>query len=115
MPKGLKCDRDHIVGRPAGCRVTPDFALSEYAGADGRVRVHRERVASVQVLRGSLGAPVNIAGVAPTGGLGRGPDKAHDAIPRRLRILARDLSGWRNRGRPPSATIPNSTCCAMPR
>ncbi len=72
MPKGLKYDNDYIVGGPAKCWVTPNFMLSEYAGADGKLRIHRELVASVQVLRNSLGAAVNIAGVAPAGGLGRG-------------------------------------------
>jgi hypothetical protein len=72
MPKGLKYENDYIVGGPVNCRVTPNFKLSEYAGADGKVRIHRELVASVQVLRNSLGAAVNIAGVASAGGLGRG-------------------------------------------
>jgi hypothetical protein len=72
MPKGLKYEHDYIVGGPVNCRVTPNFKLSEYAGAAGKVRIHRELVASVQVLRNSLGAAVNIAGVAPAGGLGRG-------------------------------------------
>jgi len=71
MPKGLKYDNDYIVGGPANCRVTPHFKLSEYAGANGRVRIHRELAASVQVLRNSLGAAVSIAGVAPAVGLGK--------------------------------------------
>ena len=72
MPKGLKYENDYLTGGPARCWVTPNFLLSEYAGADGKVRMHREVVASVQLLRNNLGAPVNIAGVAPAGGLGRG-------------------------------------------
>lgn len=72
MPTGLKYENDYIVGGPAKCRVTPNFTLSEYAGAEGKLRIHRELVASVQVLRNSLGAAVSIAGVAPAGGLGRG-------------------------------------------
>jgi len=72
MPKGLKYDNDYIVGGPAKCWVTPNFMLSEYAGADGKLRIHRELVASVQVLRNSLGAAVSVAGVAPASGLGRG-------------------------------------------
>ena len=71
MPKGLKYDNDYIVGGPAKCWVTPNFMLSEYAGANGKLRIHRELVASVQVLRNSLGAAVSVAGVAPAGGLGR--------------------------------------------
>ena len=72
MPKGLKYENDYIVGGPAKCRVTPNFTLSEYTGANGKVCIHRELVASVQVLRNSLGAAVSIAGVAPAGGLGKG-------------------------------------------
>jgi hypothetical protein len=72
MAKGLKYDNDYLIGGPAGVKVTPNFKLSEYAGADGRVRIHRELVASIQVLRNTLGASVEIAGVAPVGGLGKG-------------------------------------------
>lgn len=72
MPKGLKYENDYLIGAPARAWVTPNFMLSEYAGADGRVRIHRELVASVQVLRNALGAALGIAGVAPAGGLGRG-------------------------------------------
>jgi len=72
MPKGLKYDNDTIVGGPANCRVTPNFKLSEYTNASGRVHIHRELVASVQVLRDRFGAAVGVAGVAPAGGLGKG-------------------------------------------
>jgi hypothetical protein len=72
MPKGLKYDNDYLVGGPVRGQVTPNFTLSEYAGADGRVRIHRELVASVQVLRDRLGKSIGIAGVAPAGGLARG-------------------------------------------
>lgn len=72
MAKGLKYQDDYLVGGPARAAVTPNFTLSEYAGADGKVRVHRELVASVQMLRDALGAPLGIAGVAPAGALGRG-------------------------------------------
>lgn len=95
MPKGLKYENDYIVGGPANCRLTPSFTLSEYAGANGKVRIHRELVASVQVLRNSLGAAVNIAGVAPAVGLGRGLEgrfvwlKANDLAA--LEVAARKL------------------------
>jgi hypothetical protein len=72
MAKGLKYDNDFIVGGAAATRVTPNFKLGEYAGADGRVRIHRELVGSVQVLRNAHGASVEIAGVAPVGALGKG-------------------------------------------
>ena len=72
MPKGLKYQNDYIVGGPAKCWVTPNFQLSEYARADGSVHIHRELVASVQVLRSTLGTSVSTAGVAPADGLGTG-------------------------------------------
>lgn len=71
MAKGLKYDNDFLIGGPAGVKVTPNFKLSEYAGTDGKVRIHRELVASVQVLRSTLGTSVEIVGVAPVGGLGK--------------------------------------------
>lgn len=95
MAKGLKYENDTLIGGPARVWVTPNFMLSEYAGADGRVRIHRELVASVQVLRNALGAALGIAGVAPAGGLGRGLEgrfvwlKADDMA--RLESAARQL------------------------
>ena len=71
MAKGLKYENDYLVGGPAKASVTPNFQLNEYAGADGSVRIHRELVASIQVLRNAFGAPIKIAGVAPVGGLGK--------------------------------------------
>lgn len=72
MPKGLRYDNDYVVGGPPGCWVTPNFQLSEYAAPDGRVRMHRELIASVQVLRDRLGRSIKIAGLSPSGSLGRG-------------------------------------------
>lgn len=72
MAKGLKYEDDYLIGGPARVKVSPNFALSEYAGADGRVRVHRELVSAVQLLRDTLGAPLRIVGVAPAHSLGRG-------------------------------------------
>ena len=53
MPKGLRFENDYLAGGPANAWVTPNFRLSEYAGADGRVFVHRELVAAVQIGRAS--------------------------------------------------------------
>lgn len=72
MPKGLKYESDYLIGGPARASVTPNFALSEYAGPDGKVRIHRELVAAVQVLRNDYGKSIRIAGVAPAGNLGKG-------------------------------------------
>lgn len=74
MASGLKYVHDYLIGGPARARVTPNFQLSEYARADGTVRVHRELLSAVQRVRDELGAGVSIAGVAPLGGLGAGLD-----------------------------------------
>ncbi len=74
MAKGLKYDNDYVIGGPARGKVSPNFALSEYARPNGSVRVHRELVSSVQVLRDHLEAPLKIAGVTPAEGLGDGLD-----------------------------------------
>jgi hypothetical protein len=74
MPKGLEYDDDYLVGGPARCQVTPNFTLAEYAGTDGRLRIHRELVASVQVLRDRFGRSIRVAGLTPAGNLGRGLD-----------------------------------------
>ncbi|MDO9225598.1 MAG: hypothetical protein Q8M09_06160 [Pseudomonadota bacterium] len=72
MAKGLRYQNDYLIGGPARVWVTPNFKLSEYAGSDGRMRVHRELVNSVQMLRDALGTPLGIAGMAAADGLGQG-------------------------------------------
>lgn len=72
MTKGLRYDDDYLIGGPAGARVTPNFRLSEFAAADGRVRVHRELVAALQCLRDALGHGLEIVSMGPAGGLGGG-------------------------------------------
>lgn len=72
MASELIFDHDYIVGGPPGARLTPNFRLSEYAAADGRLRVHREMAAAVQSLRDALGRGLEIASVAPAGPLGAG-------------------------------------------
>lgn len=72
MPSPIKYENDYIVGGPASTWVTPNFQLSEYFDAQGKIRVHRELVAAVQVLRSALGRGVDITSVAPAQGLGDG-------------------------------------------
>jgi hypothetical protein len=106
MASGLKYEDDYLIGGPARARVTPNFQLSEYARANGTVRVHRELLAAVQRVREELGAGVSIAGVAPRGGLGAGVEgrfvwlKAADpaALADAARRVARD--GWLARVEP---------------
>jgi hypothetical protein len=72
MPKGLKFENDYLVGGRADTRVTPNFRASEYAAPDGSLRVHRELVAAVQMLRTTLDRGVDIVSVRPAEGLGDG-------------------------------------------
>jgi hypothetical protein len=74
VSRGLVFEQDYIVGGPARAQVTPNFRLAEYASASGRVRVHRELVAAVQMLRSDLGGRVSIDGITPRAGIGRGLD-----------------------------------------
>ncbi|MGD8308748.1 MAG: hypothetical protein PVG98_04835 [Chromatiales bacterium] len=57
-------DGHHIVGGDPGDRVAPDFRLREFERANGTVRVHRELVSALQVLRDRFGASVRIADMA---------------------------------------------------
>lgn len=72
MPSPFRYQDDYIIGGPASARVTPTFQLSEYFEASGKVHMHRELVAAVQVLRSALGRTVDITSVAPANGLGEG-------------------------------------------
>jgi len=72
MAKGLKYENDYLVGGPAKAWVTPNFMLSEYAGPDGKIKIHRELVAAIQALRTALARSVDIASVQPEGDLGGG-------------------------------------------
>ncbi|MCZ4304463.1 hypothetical protein O4G98_06930 [Zoogloeaceae bacterium G21618-S1] len=74
MAQGLKYDNDTLVGGPSRAWVTPNFRLAEYARPDGSIRIHRELVAAVQILRNTLKRSVDIASLLPEGTLGRGRD-----------------------------------------
>lgn len=72
MAKGLQYEQDFVIGGPAGARVSPNFTLSEYAAPDGTLYVHRELIASVQLLRDRLGAPLKIVDTASAEDRGEG-------------------------------------------
>ena len=48
-------DGDFVVGGDGNLRLTPAFRLKEFRGADGTVRVHRELVSALQLLRERCG------------------------------------------------------------
>jgi len=74
MAQGLKYENDTLVGGPSRAWVTPNFRLAEYTRPDGSIRIHRELVAAVQMLRNTLKRSVDIASLVPEGALGRGRD-----------------------------------------
>ena len=72
MPRGIVYENDYLVGGKPTTSVTPNFRLSEYAAANGRLFVHRELVTAVQILRDRLQAPIRISSLAARQGLGSG-------------------------------------------
>lgn len=68
----LQFENDYLVGGPAAASITPHFRLREFADADGHVRIHRELVSALQVLRDVLGRSIRIDSLAAAQGLGNG-------------------------------------------
>ena len=55
-------DGDFVVGGDGSRRLTPSFRLKEFRKADGSVRVHRELVSGLQLLRDRFGRSVSVTG-----------------------------------------------------
>ena len=60
-------DRAFVVGGDGNRRLTPSFRVKEFRRADGTVRVHRELVSALQLLRDRFGRPVAITTTDPDG------------------------------------------------
>jgi hypothetical protein len=60
-------DGGFVVGGEGNQRLTPSFRLKEFQRAGGAVRVHREVVSALQIVRDRLGKSVSIAGVDDDG------------------------------------------------
>ncbi|MGE0447849.1 MAG: hypothetical protein AB7P99_21680 [Vicinamibacterales bacterium] len=60
-------DGGFVVGGDGNRRLTPGFRLREFRRPNGSVRVHRELVSSLQLLRNRLGVPLKVVEVAPDG------------------------------------------------
>jgi hypothetical protein len=67
MPWSVNWDGGFVVGGDGSQRLTPNFRLKEFQQANGSVRVHRELVSALQVLRDRLGKPLSLAGVDDDG------------------------------------------------
>jgi hypothetical protein len=57
----------YVVGGPPTRRLTPNFRLKEFQRADGSVRVHRELVSALQILRDRFGRSISVDADASVG------------------------------------------------
>jgi hypothetical protein len=67
MAWSVEWDGGFVVGGDGQRRLTPSFRLREVTRADGSVRIHRELVSALQMLRDELGGPVKVHDVGPDG------------------------------------------------
>ncbi len=59
----VEWDGGFVVGGDDGRRLTPNFRLREFRRGDGSVRVHRELVSALQLLRNQFAQPISIRDV----------------------------------------------------
>ncbi|MEE9204023.1 MAG: hypothetical protein V3U08_03325 [Nitrospirales bacterium] len=72
LAMALIYDGNFIVGGPANTRVSPNFRLRELTRKNGTVKVHRELVSALQILRDRFGAGISVKSMSPRGELGVG-------------------------------------------
>lgn len=60
MAGNIELQNDYITGGDAENRLTPNFRLKEFIRPGGKVHIHRELVAALQILRDNLGEPIKI-------------------------------------------------------
>jgi hypothetical protein len=60
-------DGDFVVGGDGNLRLTPSFRLKEFRQTDGKVRVHRELVSALQLMRDRLGSSLSVQRTRPDG------------------------------------------------
>jgi hypothetical protein len=60
-------DQAFVVGGDGNRRLTPSFRLKEFRRPDGSVRVHRELVSALQLLRDRYGKAVSVGSTDPDG------------------------------------------------
>ena len=65
-------DQDYVVGGAKRDRISPNFSVGEFMDRSGKVRVHRELVSALQVLRDRVGRGIKIESMAPAQGRGTG-------------------------------------------
>lgn len=69
MVWSVEWDGGFVAGGDGNVRLTPNFRLKEFFRPDGSVRVHRELVSALQILRERFGASLSVA-VIDDDGLG---------------------------------------------
>ena len=67
MVWSVNWDGGFVVGGSGGRRLTPNFRLREFSHADGSVRVHRELVSALQLLRNRFGKGISVKEVSDDG------------------------------------------------
>ena len=63
----VEWDGEYVVGGDGNQRLTPAFRLKEFRGRDSKVRVHRELVSALQLLRDRCGRPLSVRRTEPDG------------------------------------------------
>ena len=94
-------DGGFVVGGDGNRRLTPSFRLKEFRRPDGTVRVHRELVSGLQLLRDRFGKPLSVQRTdrGRLGAVVSGEPVAELLRPPRARSRARALRSRRARGR----------------
>lgn len=65
MAGTIKLDNGFITEGEAESRLTPNFRLKEFVRPNGKIYIHRELVAALQILRNNLGNPIDIDPAKP--------------------------------------------------
>ncbi len=66
----LNYEGNFIVGGAAGTKVAPNFRLRELTRKDGTVKVHRELISALQILRDRFAVGISVKAMGPRGDLG---------------------------------------------
>jgi hypothetical protein len=65
-------DNDFIVAGSANSRLTPNFKVKEFFDRGGKIHIHRELVAALQILRDRMGTAITIQQLEPAAPLNPG-------------------------------------------
>ena len=83
-----KWDGDFLVGGTKGLRLTPNFKLREFADDEGKVRSHRELIATLQLLRDRFNQSISVKGTDDDGLGATISSKADDELLEAAQLLA---------------------------